>query len=332
MTSRSPTCTRRTPAALCWAAVILASAAGCRTATAETALSQLSNEPEHAPAPREASRPRPTSVRVARPIARATPDAPISPLLAHLAELQPRVIVSAASSTFVVLGLAAPDRSGVTLKFAYLAGTDRASATAPGTTDRVLAQADELSNAFQCLTEVAGVREMSVTAIFGAAGEPGLAEEVTFTRGPNGWSGPSRPVLDEIASTPALPARIDRDATGERSAIDVALRFLDDVDREDLDGAWELSSALLKTTMSRAEFEAQLRALPPLGPARRQEAFHTFAPGPFVLGAELDVLFARPGGLEAVVLRLDDAMEWRVFALVTIARRDPSPEFTAGTL
>lgn len=242
------------------------------------------------------------------------------------------MIVSAGSSAFVVLGLAAADRSGVTLKFAYLAGTDRVSATAPGTTDRVLAQADELSNAFQYLTEVAGVREMSVTAIFGAAGEPGLAEEITFTRGPDGWSGPSRPVLDEIATTPALPARIDRDAAGERSAIDVALRFLDDVDREDLDGAWDLSSAVLKATMSRAAFEAQLRALPPLAHAPRQEEFHTFAPGPFVPGAELDVLFARPGGLEAVVLRMDDVMEWRVFAVVTIARRDPSPDITAGTL
>jgi hypothetical protein len=138
---------------------------------------------------------------------------------------------------------------------------------------------------------------------------------------------------NEIAAVPALPARFERDRAAEGSAIEVALRFLDDIDRRDFDDAWDLSSAVLKATMSRPSFEARLRALPSAGRAERQEAFHTFAPGAFIPGSELDILFARPEALEAILLRMDDVMEWRVAALATMAREVPAPsDMTAGAI
>ena len=129
---------------------------------------------------------------------------------------------------------------------------------------------------------------------------------------------------------PPLPVNVRREPAEEGGAREIAREFLLDVDRADLDAAWQLSSAVVKATVSRAAFDRQLQALPAAspGPERRELCWSFAAAGAgFIPGAVRDGWFARAtaagDALEAVQLRLDDDMTWRVASLRAL-KRDPA--------
>jgi hypothetical protein len=244
--------------------------------------------------------------------------------MTYVLEARPRLLVTPDGGAYLVLA-AGPVKVGPRLAWsvAYVAAPDRGVATAPGTDERLRRAADALFRSQRLLAELAGVDLFSVNALFGAPGERGVSLELTYARGADAWHASPTVFSDEVAETPMLPARLDRDPPEESSAVEVALRFLEHVDQREFDAAWDLSSAVVKATMSRVSFEQQLGAVAQRdAAAQRQEAFHSFAPGAFIPGASFEIVFERPQALEAIVLRLDDDMSWRIAALRTFTAAD----------
>ncbi|HEX7625220.1 MAG TPA: hypothetical protein VF400_16705, partial [Anaeromyxobacteraceae bacterium] len=211
----------------------------------------------------------------------------------------------------------------------YAAAPDRAAALGTDARHSLGSTADILFGTYRLLAEAEGLDLVSVTALFGAPGGSGLAEQIWFRREEGGWHA-TAPLERPIAMVPPLSVNVRREPGEEASAREIAGQFLVDADRGDLDGAWQLSSAVVKATVSRAAFDRQLRALPDVspGPERRELCWSFAATGAgFIPGAELEVWFARAtaagDALEAVQLRLDDDMTWRVASLRAL-RRNPA--------
>jgi hypothetical protein len=301
MTSRAGFLRARSVALAC--TVLAAGAAGCRTAAPQRVVCDV--------------------VQPSPQVAQQSPA-----VTTFVTERRPRLVVTPGAGTYVVLA-SAPVRIGSRLAWsiAYLAAADPGAATAPGADERLRFAADALFRTQQVVAEAAGAELFSVTALFGAPGEPGVSRELTYAREADGWRRSEALVPGEIPSTPPLPPRFDRSESDEGSAVDVALRFLGHVDHQEYDAAWDLSSAVVKATMSRVSFERGLRtSRAPEDGAARQEVVHSFGLGAFVPGAELEIFFARPRAIEAIQLRMDDDMEWRVAGLWTFRRLEPAPD------
>lgn len=247
-----------------------------------------------------------------------------------VADATPLVVVTPDAAAYVLVGAGAVKIGAhVAWIVAYLATVDRGDAAAPTDAER-LRVADALFRAQQVAAEAAGADLVSVVAVSGPPGQPGVSEELTYVRERDGWNRPARPLRGQVPSVPAVGPVAERDPAVEASAVEVAERFLACIDASDFDAAWDLASAVVKATMSRTSFERQLRPLrPPAGGEPRREAFHGFPLGPFIPGAYLEVLFVGPRVLEAIRLRMDDDMEWRVAALRTFARTPATSSSTA---
>jgi hypothetical protein len=125
----------------------------------------------------------------------------------------------------------------------------------------------------------------------------------------------------EVVRAPDAEARARR----------VAAEFISETDRADYDAAWSRTSALAKATMTRTEFERRLSALhhaATAGDPRPYLAFpatgERFVPGSFVegwLARNLDDGLA----VQALTLRLDDDLEWRVAAILELTPAPGSP-------
>jgi hypothetical protein len=119
-----------------------------------------------------------------------------------------------------------------------------------------------------------------------------------------------------------------RDRDEEASARDAAAEFLSGGDRADWDAAWSRTSARVKAVMSRVDFERRLSAMPHVDSAGGDRLYLSFAaPGErFLPGALIDAWLARETAdgpaVEALTLRLDDDLEWRVAGVL---------ELTAGS-
>ena len=97
-------------------------------------------------------------------------------------EPRPRVVVTPGAGTYVVVA-SGPVRIGsrIALSVAYLAAADRGAATAPDADERLRFAADALFRTQQVLAEAAGAELFSVTALFGAPGQPGVSQEPNIT-------------------------------------------------------------------------------------------------------------------------------------------------------
>ncbi|HYS79849.1 MAG TPA: hypothetical protein VEM76_04035 [Anaeromyxobacteraceae bacterium] len=246
---------------------------------------------------------------------------------ALLVESSPRLLVTPAGGAFLLLGAGPLQAFGRgAWSITYAAAPDRSAAAGAVARQRLGAAADILFGTYQLLAEAEGLDLVSVTALFGAPGERGLAEQIWYRRDQLGWKA-TAPLERPIQVVPSQPASVGRELAEEGGAREIAREFLLDVDHADYDAAWQLSSAVVKATFSRAAFERQLRALPTASPApTRQELCWSFPAtgGGFIPGAELEVWFARAtaagGALDAVRLRLDDDMTWRVASLRALNR------------
>jgi len=244
----------------------------------------------------------------------------------------PRLLVTPAGGAFLLLGagpLQAFGRSAWSVT--YAAAPDRSAAVGSDARQQLSIVADILFGTYRLLAETEGLDLVSVTALFGAPGGSGLAEQIWYRRDERGWQA-TAPQERPIPVVPSLSVNVEREPSEEGGARASAREFLLDVDRADYDAAWQLSSAVVKATVSRAVFERQLQALPTASPEpARQELCWSFPAtgGGFIPGAELEVWFTRAtaagGALEAVRLRLDDDMTWRVASLRAL-QRDPASQ------
>ncbi len=300
----SPRAIRRPPtAALLVAAAASAVAWGCRGPTAAAAAAS--------PVAAEAA-------------CSAAPSLPV--------EASPRLLVTPAGGAFLLLGAGPLQAFGRgAWSVTYAAAPDRSAAVGTEGRQRLAAAADILFGTYRFLAETEGLDLVSVTALFGAPGGSGVAEQIWYRRDERGWQA-TAPQERPIPVVPSLPVNVGREPSEEGGARESAREFLLDVDRADYDAAWQLSSAIVKATVSRAVFERQLQALPTTVPEpTRQELCWSFpvTGGGFIPGAELEVWFTRAtaagGALEAVRLRLDDDMRWRVASLRAL-QRDPASQ------
>jgi hypothetical protein len=179
------------------------------------------------------------------------------------------------------------------------------------------------------VAEAAGADLLAVTAVFGTPGESGTTEQITYFRDGNTWRRSPGTSRGELRLVPVLPGA-GRDLDAEKKAVEVALQFLGAVDRAEYDAAWDLSSAVVKATLSRSKFQQQLRALASRPGAERHELYRSLPirEGGLIPGSELEVWFALPEGtrssVESVLLRLDDDMELRVAGVKELSPPDPA--------
>jgi hypothetical protein len=231
----------------------------------------------------------------------------------------PRLLVTAAGDAFVVLALGPVQLSGTPAwSVAYAAGPGAPEETASAAQARLEATAQVLFGVFRPVAEAAQLERVSVTAVSGTPAAGGVAQEIGFVKGAQGWqaTAPQRRPVDRV---PFLPRDVTRDLAEETDAREVALAFLGDLDRADYDAAWAKSSALVKAGVSRVTFEGQLAALPKAaGGAPHAELYSAFFAnaGRYLPGAEMEVWFTRRTeagpAVDTFQLRLDDDMAWRV--------------------
>jgi hypothetical protein len=127
-----------------------------------------------------------------------------------------------------------------------------------------------------------------------------------------------------MTQVPAIDMDVVRDRDAEARVLHLAAEFVSDTDRADYDAAWSRTSALAKATMTRAEFEHRVSALRRAAGAGDPNLYLALpASGePLVPGSVLEAWFARKLddglALEALMLRLDDDLEWRVASVVEL--------------
>jgi hypothetical protein len=262
------------------------------------------------------------------PVANSQPER-CSPVAAYVVEPRAKIVVTPRAGAFLVLG-SGPVQLGSRTSWSvtYQAATDRASADAPEARERLGVTAESLRLAYGLVADAAGADLLAVTAVFGAPGESGITEQITFVRDGDTWHRSSGTSRGELHLVPVLPGA-DRDLDAEKKAVQVALEFLGAVDRAEYDAAWDLSSAVVKATLSRAKFQQQLRALASHPGAERHELYRTLPirEGGLIPGSELEVWFAFPNGtrssVESVLLRLDDDLELRVAGVKEVSPPEP---------
>jgi hypothetical protein len=252
-------------------------------------------------------------------------------IAAYFVEQPVRIVVTPRVGPFLVLG-AGPVQLGsrTSWSITYQAAPDRASADAPDSRERLGVTAEILRLTYELVAEAAGADILAVTAVFGAPGESGTTEQITYIRGGETWQRTPGTSRGELRLVPSFPPVIDRVLDVEKKAMRIALEFLGAVDRAQYDAAWDLSSAVVKATLSRARFQDQLRALVSRPGTERHELYQTLpvlADG-LIPGSELEVWFVRHHGarssVESVLLRLDDDMELRVAAVKELVPTEPA--------
>jgi len=227
----------------------------------------------------------------------------------------PLVFVTPGEQAFLLLDatLMQEAEGAASLELGYLASSEPAGGSAEEAARVAARGAVVLLDAFTPILPE-GVRAAVATAVFGRPGSWGLGVPVRLSRDDGRWSpvstGAARRVL-----VPPLPDRVDRRASSEREAVLAARAFLERLDEEDYDGAWELASAVVKATTSRSAFEGELRegSRAPQ-PGERRECFRRYAvrAGGLATGDVVDVCFASERGVIGVQVRLDDDQQWRV--------------------
>jgi len=264
-----------------------------------------------------------------RPSAEAERAPTALPVESYVLAPRPQLVVTSRGDGYLVLdaGLGQVGGSAAWI-VTYVASPDRAQALAPDARARLAATADALLGAFRLHAQVSQVDLVSIVAVFGAPGGPGLADQIAYRRDARGWQAgtATRRELERVPPAPLAVALSPK----EIGAPEVALEFLKDVDAGDYDAAWTLSSAVIKATMSRVSFERELAAQSrrPAPASPRFELYRSFpAGGSLVPGAEMEVWFALSGGrapgLQSVRLRLDDDLEWRVAGVQQVLASAP---------
>ncbi len=244
---------------------------------------------------------------------------------------RPVVLVMPSGEAYLVLGAGPEQRMGSDAwNVVYVAGHDPAELAQPEIRARLASIAADLVGAFQPVAELAKVQRLSVAALFGTPGGSGVIEQRWFARGAGPWRADGAPRQYAVEQVPAVDGKIVRERQEEAAARDAAVEFMSDAGRADYDAAWARTSAFTKTTMSRAEFDRHLASMRPVdapGDAKLYLAFpatERFLPGSF-MEAWLARETAEGSGVQALSLRLDDDMEWRVAGLVDVSVPPQTP-------
>ena len=231
---------------------------------------------------------------------------------------------------YLVLG-AGPERTGGDAwNVLYVAGADPAELARPETRARLASIAAELVGAFQPIAELAKAQRLSIAALFGTPGGNGVVEQRWFARGAGPWHAEGAPRQYAFEQVPAIDGSIARDREEEAAARDAAVEFMSDAGRADYDAAWARTSAFTKTTMSRAEFDRHLASIRPVDAPGDAKLYLSFpATERFLPGSFIEAWLARDtadgSGVQALTMRLDDDMEWRVAGVVDVSVAPPAP-------
>jgi hypothetical protein len=301
-------------APICAAALLSCVIAACRTSTATGAA-----------APRTPA-PAPVAVDAAESRAVVALDTP------------PRVVVMPSGNAYLVLGAGPEQRAGaLTCDVLYLAGDSAGELALPDAQGRLALVASEFVAAFAPIIEVSHVDHMSVTAVFGRPGARATVQRLWFVRDVAGWR--SEPAASEhgVAQFPRVVVSLVRDPLEEASARAAAAEFIADADRGDYDAAWARTSALVKATMSRVDFDRTLSQRATPNGDDGTDLYVSFAAPPdrFLPGAIMELWAAHQTAkgpvVETLAVRLDDDMEWRVVGIVQVART-PAPQAEPGAL
>lgn len=290
------------------AAILSCAAIACRTPAAGRAAA-----PESAP-PAAEKESRPASIRL---------------------DGAPAVLVMPSGDGYLVLRAGPGQPADGAWHVVYLAGDDAAALARPGAGARLASIARDFLEAFRPLAEVAQAKRLSVTAVFGKPGGEGAIEQSWFARDGRRWRADGA-ASRGVALVPRIEGPVVRDPDEEASARDAAAEFIWDADRADYDAAWARTSALVKAVMSRAEFERRLAALPRAdggGDGKLYLSFSAPVDG-FLPGAFMEAWLARESvdgvAIEALALRLDDDMEWRIAGVLQVSpARAPALVFGA---
>lgn len=250
----------------------------------------------------------------------------------------PTMVVVRGGEPFVLLHaivLRAGEQSAAALDVAFMASLDASGARAEDATGRATSSSALLLEAFGPLLP-RELRDADVTAIFGMPGKPGVGITSHLVRDGARWVSSEPGTLNSVL-VPPLPNQVARPAAGERAAVEAARTFLERADEGDGEGAWRLTSAVVKATTSRRAFEEALSLSRRDAPqSSRPERFHQYDvhTGDFKLGDLVLVCFGSEVGLETVHVRLDDDQEWRVvdFARPSagVERRGPGAPTTSS--
>jgi hypothetical protein len=300
------------PFALAAGAVLLLAALGCGTPTASrTAVPPSPSTPAATPAS-----PGPAAAAAADE-RRSEPPVPAA---------RPIVLVMPAGEAYLVLR-SGPEQlaSGASWRILYVAGDDADELAQPETPARLASTARDFLDAFHPLAELARVERLSVAALFGRPRGSGAVEERWFARDAGRWRVDGAERTGTIDEIPEVDAGAVRHPEEEAAARDAAAEFFSDAGRADYDAAWAKTSPFVKASMSRTEFEQHLAALRPVDVARGARLYLSFPasperllPGTFI-EAWLAPERADGSGVQAVTMRLDDDMEWRVAGLVDLS-------------
>jgi hypothetical protein len=245
-------------------------------------------------------------------------------------QTRPVVLVMPSGEAYLVLGLGPDPRSGADVwSVVYVAGDDPGALELPETRARLASMALDVVGALHPLAELANAERLSVAALFGKPRASGAVELRWYARDGGRWSADGSPRRYAVEQVPAFDGQVVRDRDEEAAARGAAADFMSDARRADYDAAWERTSAFAKATMSRAEFDrhvAAMRSVDATGDAALYLSFPAtdrFLPGAFV-EAWLAPDAADGSGVQALTLRLDDDMEWRVAGVVDVSSA-PSP-------
>lgn len=268
------------------------------------------------------------STDASRPVAAAAGESRLAP---PAVQARPVILVMPSGDAYLVLGAGLEERSGGDAwNVLYVAGDDPAALGRPETGARLASIASDLVDAFHPIAELAKVKRLSVAALLGKPGASGAIEQRWYARDGRGWRADGAPRDYAVEQVPAIDGQGVRDRQEEAAARDVATEFMSDAGRADYDAAWARTSAFVKATMSRAEFDRYLAAMRPVDAAHDARLYLAFpATGRFLPGSLMEAWFARDAvdgaGVQALTLRLDDDMEWRVVGLVDVSAAPPPP-------
>jgi hypothetical protein len=248
----------------------------------------------------------------------------------EVVELRPTVLVMPSGVAYLVLRAGPEQRGGaLTWSILYLAGHDPAELAQPDARPRVAAVERDLVAAFGPIADLTRVERLSVTAIAGTRGANAAVERRWFTREAGGWRAEAAATERTVTQLPALePAA--REPDHEASARELAAAFISDADRADWDAAWAKTSAVVRASVSRVEFERYLQSTPRARSARGGALYLSFPvlPQRFLPGANIVAWIARETVADPAVatleLRLDDDVEWRVSGIVVLAAAQSS--------
>jgi hypothetical protein len=245
-------------------------------------------------------------------------------------QARPLVVVMPSGDAYLVLGAGPEQRMrGDAWQVVYVAGDDPAELARPETRARLASIAADFVGAFQPIAE-AKVQRLSVAALFGTPGGSGVIEQRWFARGAGPWRADGAPRQFAVEQVPAIDGKLVRERREEAAARDAAVEFMSDAGRADYDAAWARTSAFTKTTMSRAEFDRHLASMRPVDAPRDAKLYLSFpATERFLPGSFMEAWLAREtadgSGFQALTLRLDDDMEWRVAGVVDFSVAPPTP-------